>query len=122
MDTTAAIEPPVNNPSTLRVRRHRQRRRERVRLLSVELPGHFIDAAIARGLLDADDCTDAWAAIQACYAALLSDKALDLLIGEGVITREQRGDAAAILRGINDWLESAQPCRKIVVKRPLCGM
>ena len=47
MDTTAAIEPPVNNPSTLRVRRYRQRRRERLRLLTVELPGHFIDAAIA---------------------------------------------------------------------------
>jgi hypothetical protein len=38
MNTTTATEPPVN-PSTLRVRRHRERRRERVRLFTVELPG-----------------------------------------------------------------------------------
>ena len=49
------------------------RHRERARLFTVELPGHFIDAAIARGLLDAEQCADAWAVIQACYAALLSD-------------------------------------------------
>ena len=39
--------------STLRVRRHRERRREGARLFSVAIPGRFIDAAIARGLLDA---------------------------------------------------------------------
>ena len=42
MDTAAA---PSVNPSTLRVRSHRERRRERVRLFTIELPGHFIDAA-----------------------------------------------------------------------------
>ena len=48
LGTDTAVAPPVN-PSTLRVRRHR----ERVHLFTVELPGPFIDAARARGLIDA---------------------------------------------------------------------
>jgi hypothetical protein len=40
--------------------------------------------------------------IQACYAALLSDAALDWLANGGLIIDEQRGDAAAIIRGINE--------------------
>ena len=38
-------------PSTLRVRRHRERRREHLRLLTVEIPEPVIEDAIARGLL-----------------------------------------------------------------------
>jgi hypothetical protein len=79
-----------------------------VHLFTVELPGHFIDAAIARGLIDAEQCADAWAVIQACYAALLSDATLDWLARNAVVTSSQRGDAAAILRGINDWLDRTQ--------------
>jgi hypothetical protein len=77
-----------------------------VRLFTVELPGHFIDAAIARGLLDAEQGTDPWAVIQACYAALLSDATLDWLARNAVVTSSH---AAAIQRGINDWLECTQP-------------
>jgi hypothetical protein len=79
--------------------------RERVRLFNVELPGHFIDAAIARGLLDTKQCDDAWAVIQACYAAQVSDATLDWLVRNEVVTLSQRGDAATILRGINSGLE-----------------
>ena len=89
----AAIEPPVN-PSTLRVRRHRERRRERVRLFSVEVPERLIEEAVGRGLLRPEDRTEPWPVLQALYAAQLSDKAVDWLTSAGVITREQRGDAA----------------------------
>lgn len=51
------------NASTLRVRRYRERRRERVRVLKVEVPERFIEAAIARGLLKPNDRADAWPVI-----------------------------------------------------------
>ncbi len=104
------------NASTLRVRRYRERRRERVRVLKVEVPERFIEAAIARGLLKPNDRADAWPVIQACYAAQLSDAALDWLTRNEVITREQRGDAGAILRSISKWLERAGPRRPSTVK------
>jgi hypothetical protein len=78
-----------------------------VRLLTVELPGHLIEEAVGRGLLRPEDRTEPWPVLQALYAAQLSDKALDWLTSAGVITREQRSDTAAILRGISDWLERA---------------
>jgi hypothetical protein len=104
MDTTA--EPPVN-PSTLRARRHRQRRRERVRLFSVEVPEATIEEARARRLLRPEDNRKSWPVVQACYAAQLSDAALERLINGGIIAPDERGDAGAILRGISDWLERA---------------
>jgi len=106
-DTAMAAQPRYASASTLRVRRHRERRREGLRLFSVEVPEPRIDEAIARRLLSPQDRNDAWAVLQAGYASMLSDKALDWLINGGVITREQRGDAAAILRCISDWLEHA---------------
>jgi hypothetical protein len=42
-----------------------------------------------------------------CDAAQLSDAALDWLISKEILTREQRGDAGAILRAIGAWLERA---------------
>ena len=42
------------------------------------------------------------------YADHLSDAALEWLIKNKVIKNEQRGDAAAILSGISDWLERVQ--------------
>jgi len=107
IDATFATEPRSVSPSTLRVRRHRERRRQGLRLFNVEVPEPRIDEAIARRLLSPQDRNDAWAVLQAGYASMLSDKALDWLINGGVITREQRGDAAAILRCISDWLEHA---------------
>ena len=93
------------SPSTLRVRRHRERRREGLRLVTVEVPEPAIEAAVARGLLKPEDHAEAWAVVQGCYAAQLSDAALDGLISDGVIMRDQRADAAAILRSIGSWLE-----------------
>ena len=74
MSTTATTEPPVN-PSTPHTRRHRQRRRER--LPTVELPNEVIHAAITRGLLNAAQRANAWAAIQDWYAVLKRLSELD---------------------------------------------
>ena len=92
-------------PSTLRVRLHRERRRERLRLLTLEMPQSAIDAAIARGFLKPEDSNLAWSVIESVYAALLSERALDWLINNAVITAEQRANPVAILRGISNWLE-----------------
>jgi hypothetical protein len=95
--------------STQRVRRYRERRRDGLRLYTVSVPETIIGNAIARGLLAAEDRVEPWPVIQACYAAQLSDKALDWLLNNGVITPGQRGDAAATLRSISKWLERAKP-------------
>jgi hypothetical protein len=100
---------PPANPSTLRVRRHRERRRGGLRLFTVPVPETVIEGAIARGLLAAEDRAEPWPVIQGCYAAQLSDQALDWLINGGVITPQQRGDAGAMFRSISKWLERANP-------------
>ena len=102
--TNATAACPVS-PNALRVRRHRERRRYGLRVLTVAVPETFIEGAVARGLLASDDGAQPWSVIQGCYASLLSDAALAWLIDNGVITHEQRGDAGAILRSINGWLE-----------------
>ena len=94
-------------PSTLRVRRHRERRREGMRLLTVEMPEFAIQAAIARGLLKPEESTQAWAVIGSLYAAQLSDKALKWLTDNAVIITEQRSNAVEIFGCISDWLEGA---------------
>jgi hypothetical protein len=73
------------------VRQHRRRRRNRLRLFTVPVPETVIENAIARGLLAAEDRTKPWHVIQGCYAAQLSDAALEWLVNGGVITHEQRG-------------------------------
>ena len=97
---------PVNT-STSRVRRHRERLRNGLRLLTVTVPETVIENTIARGLLAAAGRADPWPVIHACYAAQLSDAALAWLVNGGVIAHEQRGDAGAFLRGISRWLEQA---------------
>jgi hypothetical protein len=71
------------NPSTLRVRRYRERRWEGIRCLTVEMYEADIADATARGLLkpqgDASDVLDAW------YASHLSDAALRWLVDNKVI-------------------------------------
>jgi hypothetical protein len=95
--------------STLRVRRYRERRRKRHSLFTVEVPQSAIEAAIERGLLvEHASRTEPWVLIQACYASMLSDAALNWLVRNGIIRSEQRGDAAAILRNISNWLERAR--------------
>jgi hypothetical protein len=100
-------EPRPVGPGTLRVRRHRERRREGLRLLTVEMPETTIDAAIARGFLKPEDSTQAWAVIQSAYATQLSERALNWLTDNRVITSEQRTNPVAILRSTSDWLERA---------------
>jgi hypothetical protein len=98
-------EPHSLRPNTLRVRRHRQRRREGLRLLTVEIPEPVIEAAIARGLLKPEDCAQSSSVIRSAFAAQLSDTALNWLTSNAVITSEQRADAVAILQRISEWLE-----------------
>jgi hypothetical protein len=93
--------------STLRARLHRERRREGLRLLTLEIPETAIAAAVARGFLKPEDSTQAWSVIQSVYATLLSERALNWLTDNGVITTEQRTNPVAILRSISDWLERA---------------
>jgi hypothetical protein len=102
--TALTTEPRPTSPSTPRVRRYRERRRENLRLLTVEVPEAVIGDAIARGMLKPESAKP-WDVIQACYAAQVSDAALDWLIGAGIVTREERNDAVAILRRITKWLE-----------------
>ncbi len=55
--------------STERVRPHRQRRRNRLRLMSVAMPEASIDQAITRGLLKPEDRSRPWSVIQASIVA-----------------------------------------------------
>ena len=100
-------EPRLTRPSTQRVRRYRERRREGLRLLTLEIPKSAIDAAVARDFLKPEDSTQAWSVIESVYATQLSDKALNWLTDNAVITTEQRTNVAAILRCISNWVEQA---------------
>src|SRR6516165_7702159 len=90
-DESVTKSRPVGN--TLRVRRHRERRREGLRLLTLEMPETAIDVAIARGFLKPEDSTQAWSVIEGVYANQLSDRALNWLTDNAVITPEQRDKA-----------------------------
>lgn len=93
--------------STERVRQHRERRRNGLRLMTVAMPEANTEHAIARGLLKPEDRTKPWPVIQACYASLLSETAMQWLVRNRVINGNERGDTAAILRRISNWLEQA---------------
>ncbi len=90
-------------PSTSRVRRYRERRREGICSFTVEMPKADIEDAIARGKLKSD--YDAWDVLDAYYADHLSDAALEWLVANKIIKHEDRNDAVAILRSVGDWLE-----------------
>ena len=85
-------------PSTLRVRRYRERRREHLRLLTVEIPEPVIEDAIARGLLKPTESAP-WAIIESVYAAQLSDKALKWLADNAVIITESRAQILTKIDG-----------------------
>ena len=84
------------------------RRREGLRQFTVDVPESVIQQALTRGLLAPEDRANPWPVVQGFYTAFLSDPALEWLIKGGVITEDRRGDAAAILRSISDWLERAE--------------
>ena len=91
----------------LRVRRYRERRREGLRLLTLEIPEPVIEAAIARGLLKPEDCAQSSSVMRSAFATQLSDTALNWLTSNAVITSEQRADAVAILQRISAASSSA---------------
>jgi hypothetical protein len=107
---TAATEntEPLICASAERVRQYRERRRKGLRLMTVAMPEASIENAIGRGLLKPEDRDRPWAVIQACYASWLSEAAMQWLIQNGFITEDQRGDTAAILRSLSDWLDPHQ--------------
>ena len=84
------------NPSTERVRRYRERRREGVRCLTVEMYEADIAESTSRGLLKSDG--DAWNVLDAWYASHLSDLALQwLVVGRVVGHRDRQGAAGHVI-------------------------
>jgi hypothetical protein len=73
--------------------------------MTVAMPESSIENAIGRELLKPEDRARPWTVIQACYASWLSEAAMQWLIRNGVIMEDERGDTAAILRSISDWLD-----------------
>ena len=82
-------------------------------MLTLEMPETAIEAAILRGLLKPEETTQAWSVIDSVYRTQLSDRALNWLTDNSVITTEQRTNAAAILGRISDW----RPYRSSRTKR-----
>ena len=109
-----STSPEYVSASTLRVRRHRERRREGICCFTVEMPKADIEDAIARGKLKPD--YDAWNVLDAYYADHLSDAALEWLLANKIIKHEDGNDARAILCSISDWLSELDQERKSVVK------
>jgi hypothetical protein len=67
---TDATSPPSISAAAERMRRHRQRRRDGLRCLNVELRETEIDALIGLKLLTAETCNDPGAVCDALYAHL----------------------------------------------------
>jgi hypothetical protein len=67
---TDAISPPGISAAAERMRRHRQRRRDGLRCLNVELRETEIDALIGLKLLTAETRNDPGAVCEALYAHL----------------------------------------------------
>lgn len=62
-DTAISLSPPA-----IRMRRHRQRRRDGLRCLNIQLRETEIDVLIRKGLLKSETRNDANAIIEALYA------------------------------------------------------
>ena len=60
----------INSPAAERMRRHRERRRDGMRCLSIELRATEIDELIKRGLLKSETRNDEQAIKDALYAHL----------------------------------------------------
>jgi hypothetical protein len=65
MDREATV---AISPAAERMRRCRQRRRDGVRVVSLELVQDEIDALVARGLLKEEDIDDRFAILEAVYS------------------------------------------------------
>jgi hypothetical protein len=64
-----------SSPAAERMRRHRERRRDGLRCLNIELRATEIDALVHRGLLKSETRNDPKSIIEALYA--LFDQTLD---------------------------------------------
>jgi hypothetical protein len=69
---SAGCQPEPRTPTAERMRRHRERRREGLRCLTIEIHEEEIDALISRGFLKAETRNDVNAVLQAFYAFLES--------------------------------------------------
>jgi hypothetical protein len=65
-------EPPTRTAAAERMRRHRQRRRDGLRCLMIELRETEIDALISNGLLAAENRQD-YDSLQSAFYAFLDD-------------------------------------------------
>jgi hypothetical protein len=74
LTVTPPIEP-VRSAAAERMRRHRQRRRDGLRCLFIELRETEVAALISKGLLDAEMRNDPTAVVEALYEHL--DRTLD---------------------------------------------
>ena len=63
-------EPPPCSPAAERMRRHRERRRQGLRCLTIELRAAEINALIREGLLNAEMRNDPNAVVEALYEHL----------------------------------------------------
>jgi hypothetical protein len=67
---TCAVSEPTIAPAAERMRRHRQRRREGLRCLLIQLRETEIDALIGKGLLEPETRNDRKAILAGLYAFL----------------------------------------------------
>ena len=72
MTATSTIDPATRSAAAERMRRHRQRRRDGLRCLMIELRETEIDALISNGLLAAEDRQD-YNSVQSAFYAFLDD-------------------------------------------------
>jgi hypothetical protein len=72
LPSSPSVEPACRSPAAERMRRHRQRRRDGLRCLVIELRETEIDALIRKGLLKPETRNDTSAIIDALYAYLES--------------------------------------------------
>jgi hypothetical protein len=68
--TAAALISATLSPAAARMRRHRERRRDGLRCLTVEIRESELDALVLRGLLPEDSRNDRNAVLQALYSFL----------------------------------------------------
>ena len=68
----ASAEPASRSPAAERMRRHRQRRRDGLRCLVIELRETEVDVLIRKGMLPAENRQD-YASVQSALYAFLDD-------------------------------------------------
>jgi hypothetical protein len=70
MVTSPPAEPVTRSPAAERMRKHRQRKKARLRCLTIELREREVDALIKKGLLKPEACNVTYDVQMALYAFL----------------------------------------------------